>query len=75
MFTFHFAITARGNTVGASNALASFFQKLLSEKGKNNIAPQVTFCDVEKCVGNLKRNKATSADKVTGEHLIILLFI
>ena len=44
---------------------------ILPEKEKlNNATPQVTVCDVEKCIENLKRNKAPYLDKVIGEHLL-----
>ena len=70
-FTTHFASTALPHTAGANDALASDVQKLLSEKEKiNNAVPQVTVCDVEKCIDKLKRNKAAYLDKVTGEHLM-----
>ena len=57
-FTSHFASTALAHTAGANDALASDVHKLLSEKEKIHNAAQVTVCDVEKCIGNLKRNKA-----------------
>ena len=70
-FTTHFASIAQPHTAGANNALASDVQKLLCEKDKlNNVAPQITVCDVEKSIGNLSRKKAAYLDKVTGEHIM-----
>ena len=57
-FTTHFASIAQPHTAGANNALASDVQKLLCEIDKlNNVAPQITVCDVKKSIGNLSRKK------------------
>ena len=69
-FTAHFASIVQPHTTRLDDTYAVDVQQLLAKNDQqDNAVTRVSVCDVDQCIGNLKRHKAAYLDGVSGEHL------